>query len=86
MKTVPSSYYVHLQQLQEVDFVILELTLYLDTHPNDIESIKQYNHYVKERHKLKEQFEKNYGPLTNFGYSYTKQPWEWKSSPWPWQV
>ncbi|MBJ8191888.1 spore coat protein CotJB, partial [Bacillus cereus] len=27
-----------------------------------------------------------YGPLQNFGRAYSKYPWEWNQTPWPWQV
>lgn len=49
MKQLPADYYQLLEQLQAVDFVLVELTLYLDTHNNDTEAIKQFNHYAKER-------------------------------------
>lgn len=49
MKQLPPEYYQLLEQLQAVDFVLVELTLYLDTHPQDEESITQFNHYAKER-------------------------------------
>ena len=48
MKQVPEEYYQIMEQLQAVDFVLVELTLYLDTHPDDLEAINQFNHYVKE--------------------------------------
>jgi hypothetical protein len=31
---LPDSYYTQLRDLQAVDFVLVELMLYLDTHPN----------------------------------------------------
>ena len=33
MKQMPPEYYQLLEELQTADFVIVELTLYLDTHP-----------------------------------------------------
>ncbi|WP_433742902.1 spore coat protein CotJB [Falsibacillus pallidus] len=86
MKQLPEEYYTKLEELQAVDFVIVELTLYLDTHPDDHEAIQQYNNFVKQRKHLKKEFEKQFGALTNFGYSYSHYPWEWKEAPWPWQV
>ncbi|MEH7495492.1 spore coat protein CotJB, partial [Neobacillus niacini] len=49
MKQIPAEYYQMLEQLQAVDFVLVELQLYLDTHPDDLEAIKQFNHYARER-------------------------------------
>ncbi|MFJ5715701.1 spore coat protein CotJB [Neobacillus sp. NPDC093127] len=86
MKQVPAEYYPLMEQLQTVDFILVELTLYLDTHPDDFEAINQFNHYVKERKKIKKAFESQFGPLLQFGNSYSGYPWNWKDTPWPWQV
>lgn len=86
MRQMPPDYYKQLEELQVMDFVIVELTLYLDTHPGDMDAIRQYNEYVKNRKTFVKQFEKEFGPLTSSGYSYSKYPWEWKEAPWPWQV
>ncbi|MCP3738698.1 spore coat protein CotJB [Rossellomorea sp. BNER] len=86
MTQMPKEYYELLEELQEVDFVICDLTLYLDTHPDDYDAVEQYNQFIKKRKSLKKQFEKQFGPLTNFGYSYSNYPWDWKDAPWPWQV
>lgn len=75
-----------LLQLQEVDFVLVELNLYLDTHPGDVQAIHQYNHYVAERMKLVQAFEERYGALSNFGQSFSGTPFTWAETPWPWQV
>jgi spore coat protein JB len=86
MKQLPAEFYPLMEQLQAVDFVLVELNLYLDTHPEDLEAINQYNHYVKERKKLKKAVEAIYGPLEHFGHSYSGYPWQWNDSPWPWQL
>lgn len=86
MKQLPPEYYRQLEEVQAMDFVIVELTLYLDTHPGDMDAIRQYNEFVKKRRAFVKQFEKEFGPMTSCGYSYSKYPWEWKEAPWPWQV
>lgn len=86
MKQVPAEYYQLMEQLQTVDFVLVELTLYLDTHPDDTEAVDQFNQYAKERRRIKKLFESQFGPLIQFGNSYSGYPWNWKDSPWPWQV
>ncbi|MGZ4159374.1 MAG: spore coat protein CotJB [Neobacillus sp.] len=86
MKQVPAEYYHLMEQLQAVDFVLVELTLYLDTHPDDVEAINQFNHYAKERKQLKKAFESQFGPLLQYGKSYSGYPWNWSDTPWPWQV
>lgn len=86
MKQMPPEYYQLLEQLQAVDFVIVDLTLYLDTHNDDAEAIKQFNHFAKERKKLKKVIESKFGPMQQFGNSYSGYPSNWDDSPWPWQV
>ncbi len=34
---LPEHFYTMLQELQAIDFVLVELTLYLDTHPLDVQ-------------------------------------------------
>ncbi len=86
MKQMPPEYYQLLEQLQAVDFVLVDLTLYLDTHNQDAEAIQQFNHCAKERKKLKKLIESNFGPMQQFGNSYSGYPWNWDDAPWPWQV
>jgi len=85
-KTMPPEYYELLEELQAVDFVLVELTLYLDTHPEDYNAINQFNHYAKQSKQLRKQYEKQYGPLMQYGKSYSGYPWNWDDAPWPWQV
>ncbi|MDP4087136.1 MAG: spore coat protein CotJB [Bacillota bacterium] len=86
MKQVPDEFYPLMEQIQMVDFVLVDLTLYLDTHPDDFEAINQFNHYTKERKQLKKSFESQFGPLVQYGNSYSGYPWTWADSPWPWQL
>ncbi len=80
------AYYKLLHDLQSVDFVLVELNLYLDTHPDDEAAIAQYNQFCELRHRIAAQYEAQYGPLMNFGHSLSKAPFQWKEAPWPWQV
>ncbi|TLS37885.1 spore coat protein CotJB [Pseudalkalibacillus caeni] len=85
-KQLPPEFYQLMEDLQAVDFVLVELTLYLDTHPNDMDAIKQFNEFAKKRKRLKKQIEQIYGPLQQFGNSYVGYPWNWDDTPWPWQI
>ncbi|QOR65301.1 spore coat protein CotJB [Cytobacillus suaedae] len=86
MKQLPPEYYALLEELQAVDFVLVELTLYLDTHPTDYQAIQQFNNFALQRKKLAKQYEAQYGPLLQYGHSYSNYPWDWDDVPWPWQV
>jgi spore coat protein JB len=80
------AYFKEMEQLQKVDFALVELTLYLDTHPTDMQSVQQFNQLVQRRQQIAGEFEMKYGPLLQFGHSYSRFPWQWVNSPWPWQV
>ncbi|MDX8359847.1 MULTISPECIES: spore coat protein CotJB [Bacillaceae] len=85
-KQLPEQFYSLMEELQSIDFVLLELSLYLDTHPGDYEAIQQFNHYVTKKHQVTKQLEPIYGPLQQYGNSYAGYPWNWNESPWPWQI
>ncbi|SEN19995.1 spore coat protein JB [Mesobacillus persicus] len=85
-KQLPQDYYQRLEEIQAIDFAIVELNLYLDTHPQDQAAIQQYNQYAQYSKKLKKEFEARYGSLQNYGNSYSDGNWSWGSAPWPWQV
>jgi spore coat protein JB len=80
------NYCKDLEKLQKIDFVLVELTLYLDTHPNDLQAIQQYNQLAQTRRGIADAFQRQYGPLMSFGHSFTQFPWQWVQTPWPWQV
>lgn len=75
-----------LEDLMAVDFVLLELNLYLDTHPQDLQAIRQYNEFAQHREQLAREYERQFGPLQNFGQSPSPSPWAWNNGPWPWQM
>ncbi|GAA3401919.1 spore coat protein CotJB [Paenibacillus hodogayensis] len=86
MNKVDARYYELLCKLQEADFVLVELTLYLDTHPDDLQAVQQFNQMALHRQTIACEFENEFGPLLQFGHSFSRFPWDWKNSPWPWQV
>jgi spore coat protein JB len=85
-KELPKEFYPLMEQLQAVDFALVELQLYLDTHPNDTQAINQFNELAEARHQLRCQVEQYYGPLQQYGNSYSGYPWGWNDGPWPWQL
>ncbi len=74
-----------LKQLQEISFTLVELNLYLDTHPDCTQALELYNTYFSQQHALREEYEKNYGPLLNFGNMPAGENFNWINSPWPWE-
>lgn len=81
-----AEYYELLEKLQATGFVLVELTLYLDTHPDDLQAIIQFNQTAEQYKQLSCEYERRYGPLMQYGHSYSRYPFDWKEAPWPWQV
>lgn len=76
-----------LAKIQEMEFIAIELNLYLDTHPCDREALNDYNCAVENSRKLAQKYEAEYGPLYNFGLSINSEDsWQWINSPWPWEI
>lgn len=75
-----------LTKLMELDFISLDLGLFLNTHPDNTEAIDTYNQVITAADALRLIFEENFGPLCSFR-SYASDPnfWQWESNPWPWQ-
>ena len=73
-----------LKQITALDFVVVDLNLYLNTHPTDREAITKFNQTVMQVKALKQNYERLYGMLTSQD-SCSAYPWQWLSQPWPWQ-
>lgn len=73
-----------LRRISALDFFIIDLHLYLNTHPDDNEAIEMYNNCVVQVKELREEYNKMYGMLLA-NNSTSKQPWQWIDNPWPWQ-
>lgn len=71
-------------ELQQVSFVLMDLNLYLDTHPTDASALRYYKHYQQLREQLLEQYTMEYGPITA-GNVNIKNTWTWVEGPWPWE-
>jgi spore coat protein JB len=73
-----------LKQISATRFMMVDLALFLNTHPTQKETIIEYNFYVMQWRNLKENYERNYGMLTQLN-SLSPQPWNWISEPWNWE-
>lgn len=65
-----------LNRLTVLDFMAVDLQLYLNTHPKDSEAIAKYNEVIKEADVVRCQYEKLYGPLCSFR-SLSKSQFHW---------
>lgn len=67
-----------------VNFMMADLTEYLDTHPYDEKAIDSFNHYSSLYNKAMKEYAALYGPLTistaapdkEWCWSLSKNPWE----------
>ncbi len=71
-----------IQKIKEYKFAIIEIGLYLDTHPDDQKAICLHKEYSNKYKKLTDQYQKLYGPLT---IMYPCNKWRWLEEPWPWE-
>lgn len=74
-----------LEQVMALDFFLLELNLYLDTHPNDQRAIQIFNTTMVKARCAREAYERHCGPLTTYNSMNRGCSWQWINSPWPWE-
>ena len=55
-----------LKRLTMLDFMAVDMQLFLDTHPDDTNAIAKYNSIIREADNLRAQYEKSVGPLFSF--------------------
>lgn len=71
-----------LERIKCLNFAIIELALYLDTHPDDEKALCLHRKYSKEYRELTDKYQKVYGPLT---IQFPCNKWRWLEEPWPWE-
>lgn len=71
-------------ELQALEFVVLELGLYLDTHPDDAEAFSLFRQYVDMEKAAKTAYEAKYGPLFLSSAANAGESFRWLDGPWPW--
>lgn len=73
-----------LKDISIVSFTLVELTLYLDTHPYDKQAMDYFNHYSHIENQMKQEFATKYYPL-NATHSQDTKEWSWALAPMPWE-
>lgn len=85
MKTYPNNECNRmLKDIGIINFVMVELTLYLDTHPDDHEAMEYFQHYRLIYNRLCEDFSKRFYPL-NLCTSTNTTTWSWAMEKVPWE-
>lgn len=74
-----------LYEIMKYDFVLVDLQLYLDNHPDCTAALEDFNEFSQGSKELKKKYHELYGPLMNFGYMDSEIPWQWVDDLWPWE-
>lgn len=72
-----------LRKISTHAFAIHEYRLFLDTHPDDAETIAKIKECEETLRPLREEYERKYGPLKKKNDNSNK--WTWVNDPWPWE-
>ena len=73
-----------LLNLNQFQFAMHELNLYLDVFPNDANMMNQFVTFRNNYNKLLSEYENKYGALNINSTSLNSIPFRWSSTPWPW--
>lgn len=73
-----------LRWIDRASFAMLDMVLYLDTHPEDVEGIKYFNHYMEQRQAAMRAYAESYGPLS-LSMAKSTDYWDWSDTPLPWE-
>ena len=72
------------RRISAVDFSLYELTLYLDTHPDDQNALRMREVYQNKRRELIAEYESLFGPYVVTTDDVRGNCWTWVDNPWPW--
>lgn len=77
-----------LRNIMMLQFIAVELNLFLDTHPGDERALEDFRCISQELLEAKSEYEAQYEPLLNFGLGYPSDPncFTWVNDPWPWEI
>lgn len=71
-----------MRKIASTDFALIDLHLFLDTHPNNLNITKKIEDYEIKSRELRNEYERLFGPLTLSSEEGNR--WQWISNPWPW--
>ncbi len=75
----------YLLDLDQVQFAMHDIHLYLDNFPNNVSMIQEFNRNRDMYNKMLKEYEAKYGPVVIYSDALNKTPWQWDSRPWPWE-
>jgi len=75
----------YLLDLNQVQFAMHDIHLYLDNFPNDTVMINEFNKNREIYNDILRDYESKYGPIVISSDSLKGSPWHWNNEPWPWE-
>ena len=69
-----------MKQIKCLSFAIVDISEYLDTHPDDRKAICLHKEYCNQLEEIKDKYQRIFGPLTIY---YPCNKWRWLEEPWP---
>lgn len=72
-------------ELMALDFAAHDLSLYLDTHPDDTEAFGVYKELLKLAEQGRKRYAALYGPLKKTAFADAER-YTWVNGPWPWDL
>lgn len=74
-----------MMNVYELGFIMVEIVLYLDTHPEDAEALDYYCTMKEKYHDAVQFYTDNFGPLLA-NHVECGNYWTWASTPLPWEM
>lgn len=72
-----------LLDIQKLEFAIYDLSLYLDTHPNDPAALYYHRNLSNQLEQLRRAYEARYGIISIMNPE-IGNTWRYINGPWPW--
>lgn len=74
-----------LHSIMQFQVAVLDLALFLDTHPNDPVALYRHKAYSSQLRQLCNEYEMLYGPLNDYAIE-AGETWRYNNNPWPWET
>lgn len=70
--------------INQVSFMLDDITLFLNTHPHCQQAIEKYIYYRDIRKEAVRNYTEMYGPISRYDVNVDNH-WDWVNQPWPWE-
>ncbi len=74
-----------LKKVQMYEFCLVDINLYLDSHPFCKDGLAYYKKYSALSKEARDEYTAKYGPICPSDVDVSHH-WTWVDAPWPWEV